>query len=219
MRRFRPFLTGGLAAIALLLSGCFLQPQHALLHVPQHDQAAPSLYTVTFTTTRGPFEVEVHRDWAPLGAGRFYYLARHGYFNGCAFFRVIPKFVVQWGISPDPKIAAAWKNANIPDDPVKQSNTRGMITFATSGANTRTTQVYINYGNNSRLDKMGFAPFGQVVSGMHVVDELYAGYGEGAPRRKGPDQDRIQKEGAAYLSKDFPLLDRIVKTTVAAGAN
>ncbi|MGH9467376.1 MAG: peptidylprolyl isomerase [Terriglobales bacterium] len=203
-----------LAAVALALSGCFLQPQHALLHVPRPDHAAPALYEVTFTTTRGPFVVEVHRAWAPLGADRFYYLARHGFFNGCAFFRVVPHFVVQWGISPDPRIAAAWNNASFPDDPVTQSNTRGMITYATGGPNTRTTQVYINYGDNARLDKLGFAPFGEVVAGMNVVDHLYDGYGDGPPRGHGPDQDKITKQGAAYLNKDFPLLDRILSTKV-----
>lgn len=202
-------------ALTLMLSGCVLQPQHALLHVPQFEHAAPALYTVTFNTTRGSFVVEVHRAWAPRGADRFYDLVRHGFYNGCAFFRVVPKFVVQWGISPDPKIAAVWNNANIPDDPVTQSNTRGMITYATGGPNTRTTQVYINYGNNARLDKMGFAPFGKVISGMDVVDALYAGYGDGPPRGHGPNQDKITQQGAAYLRQDFPLLDRILSTKVA----
>ncbi|MGH9484940.1 MAG: peptidylprolyl isomerase, partial [Terriglobales bacterium] len=199
--------------LALLFSLALCGCRTSLLHVPLAAAvASPALYTVTFNTTRGPFVVEVHRAWAPRGADRFYYLVQHGFYNGCAFFRVVPHFVVQWGISPDPKVAAAWNNANIPDDPVTESNTRGMITFATGGPNTRTTQVYINYGNNARLDKMGFAPFGKVITGMDVVDHLYAGYGEGPPRGHGPNQDKITKDGAAYLQKDFPRLDRILST-------
>ncbi|MGH9486948.1 MAG: peptidylprolyl isomerase [Terriglobales bacterium] len=208
-----------LPLLALFSAGCMLQPHRPLLRAPQHDPIAPALYTVRFNTTQGPFVIEVHRAWAPLGADRFYYLTRHGFYNGCAFFRVLPGFVVQWGINPDPKIAASWKNADIPDDPVTQSNTLGMITYATSGPNTRATQVYINYGNNSGLDKMGFAPFGKVIVGMDVVDKLYSGYGEGAPRGKGPSQDLIQKQGAAYLSKDFPRLDRILSTQVKPVSN
>lgn len=198
----------------VFMGGCFLQPKHALLDPPRNQGAAPALYRVTFTTTRGPFTIEVHRDWAPRGADRFYYLARHGFYNGAAFFRVVPHFVVQWGLSPEPRISAAWKKANIPDDPVIRSNTRGMVTYAMGGPDTRTTQVYIDYRDNSRLDKLGFAPFGKVVAGMDVVDGLYGGYGDGAPRGKGPSQGRISREGASYLQKDFPKLDRILSTRV-----
>ena len=130
------------------------------------------------------------------------------------FFRVISGFMVQFGINADPKVSAVWRDANINDDPVKQSNTRGMITFATRGPNTRTTQMFINYADNNRLDGMGFAPFGQVVSGMNVVDALYSGYGEGAPRGAGPEQGRIQSEGNAYLTKEFPKLDYIKTATI-----
>ncbi len=175
---------------------------------------APAAYKVKFDTSKGAFVVEVHRDWAPLGADRFYNLVKNGFFNNARFFRVISGFMVQFGINADPKVSAVWRDANINDDPVKQSNTRGMLTFATRGPNTRTTQLFINYGNNARLDGMGFAPFGQVVSGMNVVDALYNGYGEGAPRGAGPEQGRIQSEGNAYLIKDFPKLDYIKSATI-----
>lgn len=175
---------------------------------------APASYKVKFDTSKGDFVVEVHRDWAPLGADRFYNLVKHGFYNDARFFRVISGFMVQFGISGDPKLAAAWREASIADDPVKQSNTRGMITFATRGPNTRTTQVFIDYADNSRLDGMGFAPFGQVVSGMNVVDALYSGYGEGAPRGGGPEQGRIQSEGNAYLTQAFPKLDYIKTATI-----
>lgn len=175
---------------------------------------APAAYKVKFDTSKGPFVIEVHREWAPLGADRFYNLVKNGFFNNARFFRVVSGFMVQFGINADPRVSAVWRDANINDDPVKQSNTRGMITFATRGPNTRTTQVFINYGNNARLDGMGFAPFGQVVSGMNVVDALYNGYGEGAPRGAGPEQGRIQSEGNAYLIKEFPKLDYIKTATI-----
>ena len=175
---------------------------------------APATYKVKFDTSKGPFIVAVHRDWAPLGADRFYNLVKNGFYDNARFFRVISGFMVQFGINADPRLAAVWRDANINDDPVRQSNTRGMITFATRGPNTRTTQVFINFGNNARLDAGGFAPFGQVVSGMNVVDALYSGYGEGAPRGAGPEQSRIQGEGNAYLIKEFPKLDYIKTATI-----
>ena len=136
----------------------------------------------------------MHRDWAPNGADRFYNLVKNGFYDNDRFFRVITGFMVQFGINGDPKLSAVWREARIKDDPVKQSNSRGFITFATAGPNTRTTQVFINFADNSALDNQGFAPFGQVVSGMNVVDALYADYGEGAPRGRGPAQDRIQRK-------------------------
>ncbi|HEX4043651.1 MAG TPA: peptidylprolyl isomerase [Xanthobacteraceae bacterium] len=175
---------------------------------------APADYKVKFDTSKGDFVVEVHRDWAPLGADRFYNLVKNGFFDDARFFRVISGFMVQFGISGDPKVAAAWRDASIADDPAKQSNSRGMITFATRGPNTRTTQLFINYADNGRLNAMGFAPFGQVVSGMNVVDALYSGYGEGAPRGAGPEQGRIQSEGNAYLTQAFPKLDYIKTATI-----
>jgi peptidyl-prolyl cis-trans isomerase A (cyclophilin A) len=156
--------------------------------------------------------IEVHRDWAPNGADRFYNLVKSGYFEGTRFFRVIKSFMVQWGIHGEPAVNAVWRDARegrIKDDPVKESNKRGYVTFATAGPDTRTTQVFINFADNGRLDTSGFAPFGKVVTGMNVIDSLFAEYGEGAPGGAGPSQPRMQDEGNAYLNRDFPKLDYI----------
>ena len=178
------------------------------------NEQAPAVYNAKFDTSKGPFVVEVHRDWAPNGADRFYNLVKNGFYDSARFFRVIEGFMVQFGINGDPKLSAVWRNANIKDDPVKQSNARGTVTFATAGPNTRTTQVFINFGDNAGLDGQGFAPFGKVVSGMEVVDSLYSGYGEGAPHGKGPDQGGLQQYGNAYLQQSFPKLDYIEKATI-----
>ena len=177
-------------------------------------EKSPESFKVKFETTKGNFTVEVTRSLSPNGADRFYNLARSGYFKDVAFFRVIPGFMCQFGIHGDPKVSAAWRTAQIPDDAVKASNTRGAITFATAGPNTRTTQLFISFGDNSRLDKTGFSPFGKVTEGMDVVDKINGEYGEGAPSGRGPDQNRIQMEGNAYLKKDFPNLDYIKSATV-----
>ena len=177
-------------------------------------EKSPESFKVKFETTKGNFTVEVTRSLSPNGADRFYNLVRSGYFKDVAFFRVIPGFMCQFGIHGDPKISAAWRKAQIPDDPVKGSNTRGSITFATGGPNTRTTQLFISFGDNSRLDSTGFSPFGKVTEGMDVVDKINGEYGEGAPRGRGPDQGRVQTEGNAYLKKDFPNLDYIKSATV-----
>ncbi|MGP0072148.1 MAG: peptidylprolyl isomerase [Bryobacteraceae bacterium] len=161
------------------------------------------MFRVQFTTPKGPFTVEVHRDWAPNGADRFYKLVNSGFFNGDRFFRVVPNFVVQWGIHGDPVVQLNWRSKTIPDDPVKESNRRGSITFATAGPNTRTTQLFINLADNPSLDGQGFSPFGQVISGLNVVESLYSGYGES------PDQNEIQMQGNAYLQAQFPKLDYI----------
>ena len=178
------------------------------------NEKAPAVYKVKFDTSKGVFVVEVHRDWAPNGADRFYNLVKNGFYDDARFFRVISGFMVQFGISGDSKVAAVWRDANIKDDPVKESNKRGNITFATAGPNTRTTQVFINFGDNAGLDDQGFASFGKVLSGMEVVDALYAEYGEGAPRGQGPDQGLVQQRGNAYLEKSFPKLDFIRKATI-----
>ena len=175
---------------------------------------APAVYKAKFDTSKGTFVVEVHRDWAPNGADRFYNLVQNGFYDNARFFRVISGFMVQFGINGDPKISAVWRGANIKDDPVKESNQRGTITFATAGPDTRTTQTFINFADNRGLDRQGFSPFGRVVSGMNVVDALYSGYGEGAPQGEGPAQGRIQTQGNAYLIRNFPKLDYIKKATI-----
>jgi len=170
---------------------------------------APDVFQVKFTTTKGEFVVEARRAWAPHGVDRFYELVSANFYDDIRFFRVLSGFMSQFGIHGDPKVAAKWRDARIPDDPVTQKNTRGFVTFATAGPNTRTTQLFINFGDNSSLDRQGFAPLAKVISGMEVVDKLHAAYGEGAPSGRGPDQGRIQREGNAYLSKDFAQLDYI----------
>jgi peptidyl-prolyl cis-trans isomerase A (cyclophilin A) len=175
---------------------------------------APDSFKVRFDTTKGAFTVQVTRDLAPNGADRFYNLVHSGYFKDVAFFRVIPGFMCQFGIHGDPKVSAAWRGANISDDPVKGSNTRGMVTFATAGPNTRTTQLFINFGDNTFLDGQGFAPFGKIAEGMDVVDKINSEYGEGAPNGRGPNQGRVQMEGNTYLKKDFPNLDYIKSATI-----
>src|SRR5271170_5896402 len=190
----------------------------ALLHPALLKDKAPDTYQVKVTTTKGDFTVSVTRAWAPLGADRFYNLVKHHFYDNATFFRVLnnPPFMAQFGVSAYPAVSAAWEKAEIKDDPVTQQNMRGFVTFATSGANTRTTQVFINYGDNKRLDSLGFAPFGQVTDGMSVVDTLYGEYGEGAPDGAGPDQEQINKQGKPYLDKGWPKLDTI-KTAVIVG--
>jgi peptidyl-prolyl cis-trans isomerase A (cyclophilin A) len=167
------------------------------------NQATPKEFKVKFETSKGPFVVEIHRDWAPHGVDRFYELLKIGYFDDARFFRVVPNFIVQWGIHRDPKVAAEWRQKEIADDPVLESNRSGYITFATRGPNSRTTQLFVNLAENSRLDAQGFAPFGKVIEGMETVQSLYSGYGEG------PQQPLIQQMGNEYLQRDFPQLDYI----------
>ena len=186
----------------------------ALLHPALLKEKAPDEYKVQFSTTRGDFVVTVTRSWAPLGADRFYNLVKHHFYDNASFFRVLPGFMAQFGISAYPAVNKVWEPAVIKDDPVTQSNVRGYITFATGGPNTRTTQVFINFGDNKRLDHDGFAPFGLVTDGMKVVDMFYDQYGEGAPSGGGPDQEQIQKQGKPYLDKGWPKLDYIKTTTV-----
>ncbi len=174
----------------------------------QDKARAPDQYTVELDTSKGAIVIDVHRAWAPHGADRFYELVQNGYYNDVAFFRVINGFMAQVGISGDPTLNAEWREKRIPDDPVKASNARATVTYATSGPNSRTTQFFINLSDNSRLDGMGFAPFGKVKD-MTPVDALYDGYGEGAPGGRGPAQGRMQAEGNAYLRESFPKLDYI----------
>jgi peptidyl-prolyl cis-trans isomerase A (cyclophilin A) len=182
----------------------------ALLNPALAVAKAPESFKVHFTTSAGAITVEVTRAWSPLGADRFYNLVKHHFFDGAAFFRVVPGFVVQFGLSADPKITQAWDKAIIKDDPVTKSNHRGSLTFATAGANTRTTQLFINLGENARLDGMGFSPFGTVIEGMDVVDKIYSGDGEK------PDQGQITAKGKAYLDANFPKLDKILSTSIDA---
>lgn len=204
---------GAAMALAALASPALGQSPN-LANPAALTEKAPATYKARFDTSKGPFVIEVRRDWAPNGADRFYNLVKNGFYDDARFFRVIPGFMVQFGINGDPSLSALWREARIKDDPVKQSNKRGFITFATAGPDTRTTQAFINFADNAPLDGQGFAPFGQVVSGMNVVDALYSGYGEGAPRGRGPDQGRLQREGNAYLASGFPQLDYIRKATI-----
>lgn len=185
----------------------------ALLHPAELKAKAPDVYDVKFSTTKGDFVVQVNRAWAPIGADRFYNLVKHGFFTGAPFFRVVPGFIIQFGLTPDPAVNRVWQSADIKDDPVTQSNKPGYLVFATAGPNTRTTQLFINFGNNTFLDSQGFAPFGQVTSGMDVVKNLYSGYGEQ------PNQGSITSQGKAYIEKNFPKIDSIVSATIVPAAS
>ncbi|MDR1726890.1 MAG: peptidylprolyl isomerase [Acidobacteriota bacterium] len=188
-------------------------PARRLLSPSSLDEKAPATYRAKFVTSKGDFVVEVTREWAPFGADRFYNLVKNGYYDDCRFFRVIDNFMVQFGINGDPALNRVWRTAQFRDDPVTQSNQRGYITFAqTAMLNSRTTQVFINYRDNSSLDDQRFAPFGKVVEGMDVVDALYGEY-KGTPS---DNQPRIQEEGNAYLNRAFPKLD-YVKTAAIVG--
>ncbi len=186
----------------------------ALFDPTRADEKAPATYNVKFETTRGDILIKVTRNWAPNGADRFYNLVKIGYFDDTAFFRVLPGFMAQFGINGNPEVNRIWKNSQIPDDSVKESNRRGYLTFATAGPDTRTTQLFINFADNSRLDGQGFAPIGKIVQGMSVVDSIYSGYGEGAPQGKGPNQGFIQGGGNVYLKKFFPKVDYIKKASI-----
>ncbi len=187
----------------------------ALLRPTLLKDKAPAQYKVKFVTTRGEFTIDVTRAWAPLGADRFYNLVKHHFYDNASVFRVVPSFVAQFGISAYPAVTTAWKGTDIQDDPVTQSNKKGYITFATAGPNTRTTQVFIDLQDNTRLDRMGFAPFGVVEGdGMKVVEMFYDQYGDNA----GPDQPKIEKEGKPYLDKGWPKLDTIKSATLLTSA-
>ncbi|HEY3044475.1 MAG TPA: peptidylprolyl isomerase [Vicinamibacterales bacterium] len=174
-------------------------------------EKAPDKYKAKFDTSAGVFVVEVTRAWAPNGADRFYNLVKNGFYDDVRFFRVLDGFMAQFGMNGDPSIQGPWGRSNFPDDPVKESNKRGYVTFAqTSLPNSRSTQVFINFEDNSALDKDRFAPFGRVTQGMNVVDKLYSGYG----RNNVPDQGRLTTEGNAYLLKSYPKLDYVKKATI-----
>jgi peptidyl-prolyl cis-trans isomerase A (cyclophilin A) len=204
-----------LASVVLAGQAANLEKMSKLRNPAGLTEQAPATFNANFDTSKGLFVITVHRDWAPNGADRFYNLVKNGFYDDVRFFRVIDGFMAQFGIHGNPAVATAWRGAQIKDDPVKQSNKRGFVVFATAGPNTRTTQLFINFGDNTGLDKQGFAPFGEVSKGMDIVDKIYNGYGEGAPRGRGPDQGRVQAEGNAYLAKDFPKLDYVKTATIA----
>jgi peptidyl-prolyl cis-trans isomerase A (cyclophilin A) len=178
-------------------------------------ETAPDVYNVKFDTSVGEFVIRVTRAWAPNGADRFYNLVKNGYYDEARFFRAVPNFMVQFGLNANPTVSKIWQSARIPPDKVTQSNRKGFITFAMGATpDTRTTQVFINFRNNTSLDGMGFAPFGEVVSGIEVVDKIHTGYGEAAPKGSGPPQARVMAEGNAYLIKAFPKMDYIKTATI-----
>ena len=204
-------------AACVVLAGCSPSepPAKKEAAAPAKKQTAPDVFTVNLDTSKGPIAIEVHREWAPIGADQFYSLVKTGFYDGDRFFRVVRNFVVQFGINGDPKVNRLWSNANLPDDPVTQHNRRSMVTFATARPNTRSTQVFINLKDNSAsLDNSGFAPFGKVTSGMDVVDSFYSSYGDMAPRGQGPDARQIEVDGDGYLAGHFPRLDYIKKATI-----
>ena len=209
-----------MAALALSVAGCSGTKEAKTTEgepapAARRDRAPDKFYT-RFETTKGDFVIETVREWAPRGADRFYELVKSGYYDGSRFYRVRPKFIVQWGISPDPKKNELWTQLRMPDDPVKQKNREGYVTFAKRGPGTRTTQVFINLGDNSqRLDAQGFAPFGRVVEGMDVVRSFYAAYGEvQALGGGGPDAAKLEGMGDEYAKRSFPRLDQIRKASV-----
>jgi peptidyl-prolyl cis-trans isomerase A (cyclophilin A) len=206
-------------ALTALVSGCRSESRKpgardgkeapAVLSPDRATERAPDRYRVKLATSKGDVTLDVQRSWAPHGADRFYNLVKLGFYDGARFFRVAPGFVVQWGLHADGnEVMSRWRTANIPDDPVKESNKAGTVSFAMAGRGTRSTQVFINYGDNSRLDAMGFSPFGKVVQGMDIVHSIHSGHGER------PNQGLIQREGNAYLEREFPGLDFIRKAEI-----
>jgi peptidyl-prolyl cis-trans isomerase A (cyclophilin A) len=206
-----------LAAAAWLgLGGCGSQDEskkEGATKPAARIEKTPDVFPVTFDTSKGAVTVEIHRDWAPAGADHFYMLVKTGYYDGNRFFRVTHSFV-QFGISGDPKTNGLWSTGNLPDDPVKQSNVKGTLTYAHLGKDNRTTQLFFNLKDNKYLDKQGFAPIGKVTEGMEVVDRLYSGYGDMPPRGQGPDPSKIEVQGNSYLENRFPRLDYIKKATI-----
>lgn len=209
MRR-RELLCAAVFAVAALTTSCGSGVKKSAETKP-----APAEYKVRLQTTKGDIVILVHRDWSPLGADHFYELTKMGYYNGNRFFRVLPKFIVQWGMNGDPKVNKDWSEISIKDDPPKVSNKIGTVVFATSGPNSRTTQLFINVADNSNsLDPQGFTPFGEVIQGMDNVMNLYSGYGEGAPQGTGPSQTAIADIGTPYFEEHFPKLDYIKTAAV-----
>jgi peptidyl-prolyl cis-trans isomerase A (cyclophilin A) len=198
-------LVRSLIALAFLTAA---QDSGGLRNPAALTEQAPAMFEVAFDTSKGRFVVDVHREWAPIGADRFYNLVKSGFFDDVRFFRVIGGQLAQFGMHGDPAVQSAWRDAVVEDDPVRHGNVRGSVSFASRGPNTRTTQLFINLRDNSAYDRLGFAPFAEVVSGLDVVDSLYSAYEEG------PDQGLIDAAGNAYLTREFPSLDYIEKAAV-----
>jgi peptidyl-prolyl cis-trans isomerase A (cyclophilin A) len=207
-----------LTTIVVLVATTLLSGQvniEKLKDPAQLNERAPDQFRARFDTSQGVFVIAVEREWAPLAADRFYNLVKNGFYNDARFFRVLSGFMVQWGLHADPSVQTAWRTANLKDEPAKKSNTRGFVSFTReSSPNSSYTMIFINYKDNSYLDADGFAPFGEVVSGMDVAERLYSGYG----RQNVPDQRRILREGNAYLLADYPMLDFVKTATIEAGA-
>jgi cyclophilin family peptidyl-prolyl cis-trans isomerase len=201
-------MAGALFVIAAACRSIGAQDSSGLRNPAALTEQAPATFAAAFDTSKGRFVVNVHREWAPIGADRFYNLVKSGFFNDVRFFRVIGGQLAQFGMHGDPAVEEAWRDAVIQDDPVRHGNTRGFVSFASRGPNTRTTQLFINLRDNSPYDRLGFAPFAEVVSGMDVVDRLYSGYEER------PEQGLIDDEGNAYLAREFPNLDYIQKAAI-----
>jgi cyclophilin family peptidyl-prolyl cis-trans isomerase len=212
MRRsqLKPIATAAavVLSVAAIACGSNAQQSGGLRDPAALTEQAPATFSAAFDTSKGRFVVEVHREWAPRGADRFYNLVKSGFFNDVRFFRVIGGQLAQFGMHGDPAVQEAWRDALIEDDPVRHGNTRGSVSFASRGPNTRTTQLFINLRDNSAYDRLGFAPFAEVVSGMDVVDRLYSAYEER------PEQPLIDEEGNAYLTREFPNLDYIQKAAI-----
>jgi peptidyl-prolyl cis-trans isomerase A (cyclophilin A) len=205
----RIVITAAAGALFVIVTACGAIGAQDGLHNPALlTERAPAMFEAAFDTSKGRFVVDVHRDWAPIGADRFYNLVKSGFFDDVRFFRVVPGRLAQFGMHGDPAVQDAWRNAVVDDDPVRHGNVRGSVSFASRGPNTRTTQLFINLRDNTAYDRLGFAPFAEVVSGMDVVDSLYSGYEER------PDQPRIDAEGNAYLLREFPSLDFIKKAAI-----
>jgi peptidyl-prolyl cis-trans isomerase A (cyclophilin A) len=205
------------AAAATAAAGAEYGPQNLLdPKGPLMNETAPDVYRARFETTAGAFEIQVTRAWSPNGADRFYNLVRNGFFDDTYFFRAMAGFMAQFGLPADPTVGAAWTNASIKDDPaVGQSNKRGMVTFAKTGApHSRSTQIFINFVNNAGLDAQGFTPFGQVAEGMESVDAIFTGYGDGPPGGMGPDQGRVRQLGSPFLAENYGKLTRIERARI-----
>ena len=209
MTHTRPYLSSLLVAAALVLSAC--GGKKAVVE----SGPSPTQFKVDLDTTKGHVVLLVHRDWSPLGADRFYELTKMGFYDDNRFFRVLKGFIVQWGVNGEPKINKSWSEIQIKDDPPKVQNKIGTVVFAAAGPNSRTTQIFINLGDNSgSLDPQGFTPFGEVISGLDIVQSFYSGYGEGPPSGGGPDQAAIADIGNPYLEEHYPKLDYIKKAKI-----